>query len=905
MSENFKKYFISDNELTTIEQDKLSSKDVAKNINLIIDNAKAPLTIAVTGKSGIGKSSIINLVTEKYEKDTENYNVKRINAWKEEDVSLKANIATGYVQKIESLNIIENNKQNSIQEKIDRAFGDNEKEIKEDIAADKVDARKAMLSKILKCGKVALSFVVCFFITSFIFVIMEYLQGRDIYRANDVFFVENTYLNYRENFGIIVIFAVGLTVIAYIVNTLLKANKRKTKNTQVATEQSNNESVSNDMRSSSNIDENNYVVITNPIIDENRKNIIIIEDIDKLSAGKMLKTLEELKYCNDYKNCIFIVPFDEKVVKKAIDVRNEVKLSANYKPLKFEKILDKLFKYKVNVPHIANVNIKDYSVSLVKESIPNFIAEYTEADTFERVIKNVLIYKYVTTPRHAKKLINSFINNKILIKNRAEMGTVDDGYVNSKRFDFELAKITVLQSDFPELYNLLFREPDYLEILTQLYCMEIEELRNVYQNLDEELRQFISAKYRPLRDFLKQTKSIKIENISTLMYLTKVKTEIMYKDKSVVSYIEGNENITELKIQEILELVKLIDEKDDLRDFTANNFEKLLEEYKNNSNNKIYFMTFNNVVNEIYDYIDEQSYTKYLEMVADNYNYYPQEAFEMFKNVKTVIPDSVMTILFERMSETISKENFDETFEFIKENSDFFYEENGNVSAYVQFLVNNIKLSSKPTEVIEELDENFNRIGKVYELNNNIKDLENLEYDKAYAFMAKCVDNGDIDKMVNVLNAILSDENSVESYLHIEEKMNNYSTIDLIECNVDDIIDNKFEGDKILLKNLIEVASNRQDVLDPTDVMKLIEKALSNVDDEKYLLDVYSVLNKFDRMYFYEIRRDFNEIIYASFHVAKNKDLKKAALDCTRFFKNTHLFKTKLDKSEEKFYSEN
>ena len=903
MSENFKKYFINDNELTTIEQDRLSSKDVAKNINLIIDNAKAPLTIAVTGKSGIGKSSIINLVTEKYEKDTENYNVKRINAWKEEEISLKANIATGYVQKIENSNIVENNQQYSVQETIDKAFGDNEKEIKEDIAADKVDARKAMLKKALKCGKVALTFVVCFLITSFIFVLMEYLQSRDIYRANDVFFVENTYLNYRENFGIIFIFAVGLTVIAYIVNTLLKSNKIK--NAQISSQQSNSEYVPNNIGNSNNTTENSYVVVTNPIIDENRKNIIIIEDIDKLSAGKMLKTFEELKHCNDYKNCVFIVPFDENVVKKAIEVRNEVKLSANYKPLKFEKILDKLFQYKICVPHIANVNIKDYSVSLVKESIPNFIAEYTEADIFERVIKNVLIYKNVTTPRHVKKLINSFVNNKILIKNRAETGVVDDGYVNSKKFDFELAKITVLQSDFPELYNLLFREPNYLENLTQLYCMEIEELRNVYENLDDELKQFISTKYRPLRSFLKQTKSIEIENLSTLMYLTKVKTEVMFKDKSVVGYIEGTENITELRIQEVLELVKLIDEKDDLRDFTANNFEQLLEEYKNNSNNKIYFMTFNNIVNETYDFIDEQSYVKYLEIVADNYNYYPQEAFEMFKNVKIEIPDSVMTILFERMSQTISKENFDETFEFIKENSDFFYEENGNVSEYVQFLVSNVKLSSKPTEVIEELDENFNRIGKVYELNKNIKDLENLDYDKAYNFMAKCVDNGDIDKMVSVMNAILSDENSVESYLHIEEKMSNYNTIDLIECNVDDILDNAFEGDKILLKNLIEVASNRQDVLDPTDVMKLVEKALSNVDDEKYILDVYSVLNKFDRMYFYEIRRDFNEIIYGSFHTAKNKDVKKAALDSTRFFKNTHLFKTKLDKSEEKFYSEN
>lgn len=904
MNEKLKKYFIKDSELTTIEQDKLSSKDVAKNINLIIDNTEAPFTIAVTGKSGIGKSSIINLVTEKYEKDTENYNVKRINAWKEEDFSLKTNLNVKTIQKLETESNIVKNHEQSVQETIDKAFGDNEKEIKEDIAADKADARKSMLKTLLKCGKAVLVFLVCFLITSLIFVLMEYLQSRDVYRANDVFFVENTYLNYRENFGFIFVFAFGLTVIAYIANTLLKTNKIKAKKAQVD-EQPIVESDSIDIVDNNNINENTYIVVSNPIIDENRKNIIIIEDIDKLSAGKMLKAFEELKYCEDYDNCIFIVPFDEKVVKKAIDARNEIKLSANYKPLKYEKILEKLFQFKIYVPRIANVNIKDYSVQLVKDSIPNFIAEYTDSAIFEKVIRNVLIYKYVTTPRHAKKLINSFVNNKILIKDRAEMGIVDDGYVNSKKFDYELAKISVLQSDFSELYNLLFREPDYLEILTQLYCMDGEELQNAYGNLDDELKQFISVKYRPLVSFLKQTKNIKIENLQTLMYLTKVKTEVMFKDKSLINFIDGDEDLSELKIYEVLEIVKLIDNKDDLRDFTANNFEKLLEEFKKNSNDKSYFIPFNEIVNETYDYIDESNYEKYMEIVADNYNYYPQEALEMFKNVKIEIPDNIMNVLFERMNQTISKENFDDTFKFIKENSDFFYEENGNVSEYVQFLVNNVKLSSKPTEVIEELDDNFNRIGKVYELNANIKNLENLDYDKAYSFIAKCIDNGDIDKMVSVMNHILSDEDSVESYIHIEEKMNNYSFIDLVECDVDDILDGVFEGNKTVLKNLIDIASGKQDVLDPTDVMKLIEKALSYNDDDAYILEVYSVLNKFDRMYFYEIRRDYNEVIYASFHAAKNKKIKKAALDCTRFFKNTHLFKTKLDKAEEKFYSEN
>ncbi|MCR5147144.1 MAG: hypothetical protein K6B70_07405, partial [Clostridia bacterium] len=306
----------------------------------------------------------------------------------------------------------------------------------------------------------------------------------------------------------------------------------------------------------------------------------------------------------------------------------------------------------------------------------------------------------------------------------------------------------------------------------------------------------------------------------------------------------------------------------------------------------------------IVDYIEDEQYINYLEIAAENYNYYPEEALEMFSNTKIEIPVNVMNILFERMKQTLTKDNYDKTFEFLRDNSEPFFEEDGNVSDYVQFLVNYIGLASNPTEVIQELDDNFTRIGKIYELNKNIKGLENLDTEIAYDFIGKCMNNGDLDKTVITFNKILSDEDSVDSCLKIEEKMLEYNLVDVIECNVDDILAGSFQGSHTLLKNIIDVASYKQNDLDATDVMKIVETALDNENKEE-ILSIYEVLNKFDRMYFYEIRRDFNEVIYKSFHNATDKKIKKAALDCTRYFKNTRLFKTKLDKNEEKFYNAN
>lgn len=937
-----KKYFIKDEELSSISEDKLSSKDVVKNITEIIDNTKPPFAVAVTGKSGIGKSSIINLVCENYDKKTDEYNVEKINIWKQEE-SLKTILDNSFSQTV-TANVVSNAQSSDIaanaeetekarQKLIDSYY--NQEAASDDYASVEEKNGKSPIFKTLKkVGKFVLTFLICFIITTLIFVFMEYIGNKSIY-TNDIFFVENTYINYRENFWLIMIFTCGLTAIAYIVNTLMLTTKKSSPKANVGEEI--NQNVYN-MQSTTNMENAfstnnqtsaNTMVITKSLIDASKTNIIIIEDVDKLPAAKMLKALEDVKHCTDYENCIFIVPFDEKVLAKAIDVRNQVKLSANYRPLKFERVLDKVFQFKIYVPRIPTGNIKEYAINLVKETVPNFIEEYCELPTFERVIRNVLIYKNVTTPRHVKKLINNFINNRILVANRIASGKINASVIEDKNFDLEIAKISVLQSDFDEFYNVLFKDFDYLEELTNLYCMDINDLRIALENLDDELKPFMTEKNRALMNFLVQTKNYKIENMSTLMYLTKVKSEKMYKDRTVLSYVLGEEDISELRIQEVVELSKLIDNKEDLKQFIENNFTKLLEKYKENASNKVYFNGITEVVESNRDYIDETSYIDYLKVVADNYNYYPEEALEVFKNVKVELPAEIMNVLIVKINESVSKDNYDESFDFLRNNSDPLYDEGGNISEYVHFLVDNINLSSKPTEVIEELDENFTRIGKVIELNRNIQNLDNLDYDKAYSFIGKCLDNGDFDRMVNVVNNILSDENSVDGCLKIEEKMENYNLVDVIECDVDDIItaeentsvvddsqaqediESALENAKllannyVLLKNLIEICAVKQSDISSVDAMKIIEKALQNTSDSSYILSVFETLNKFDRMYFYEKRREYNEIIYACFHNSENEEVKKTAIEITRFFKNTRLFLTKLTDTEKKFYDKN
>ena len=87
--EKIKKYFLKDSELISVDDDRFNQKDIVNNLRMIIENTNPPYNIALIGKWGIGKSSIINLLLNKYRKDDKNYIVQEINAWKYEKESLK------------------------------------------------------------------------------------------------------------------------------------------------------------------------------------------------------------------------------------------------------------------------------------------------------------------------------------------------------------------------------------------------------------------------------------------------------------------------------------------------------------------------------------------------------------------------------------------------------------------------------------------------------------------------------------------------------------------------------------------------------------------------------------------------------------------------------------------------
>ena len=108
-----------------------------------------------------------------------------------------------------------------------------------------------------------------------------------------------------------------------------------------------------------------------------------------------------------------------------------------------------------------------------------------------------------------------------------------------------------------------------------------------------------------------------------------------------------------------------------------------------------------------------------------------------------------------------------------------------------------------------------------------------------------------------------------------------------------------------LLNNLLHLCVEKQDIIDSIDTLTIIENLFDICENDNQIIKVYENIKLFDRMYFYEVRKELNEILYNVFHNTKNKYIKLVSLETARYFKITKIFKNKLNEKELVFYNEN
>lgn len=541
-----KKYFVKDEALHGIDNDQFHYADLSKVLSEIIDTNAPPFNVAIIGKWGLGKSSLINLVTDRCKKQPKKYCVQEINAWKYEKESLRRVFLK---QLWQGLN--DNHKFYSFEV------------IKKEI----LDIVKGELQENPNNNKCGLGFVkipaAVAAVSAIVFAFYKYVQfqmlGEPVSTSE---FWALTFLGYCKNIGQVLFIPVIVAVLTKLFEEYKQKNTQKFE-LNFPIETTDDYEIFLETKIRERLDKQKDLRI-----------ITVIDDLDRLSINKIVEALDALKAFVGFPGCIFVVPFDDEIIKQALDKRraNEFNDRDRDEVVESELILDKLFQFKVYLPPLLDFDIQDYALSLAKQEIPDFLNEYCNEVLMEKVIRRVLIHPSVSTPRQVKKLLNSFVNNYMVAFAREQSGKIEKGLLTSENGSFQIAKISVLQADFNNFYDLLFKDMSCLTKFLAYHRGEKEKEITPYlrpyfikKSEDSQSGQFsyvLKSEYEPLANFLIKTEKYQVASIAPYLYLAQdaisIKTGDELQRRVTQALISGNVQTVETLLEKNPEIAEVI-----------------------------------------------------------------------------------------------------------------------------------------------------------------------------------------------------------------------------------------------------------------------------------------------------------------------------------------------------------
>lgn len=507
-----KKYYLKDNALTTVDDDFFRHQDVTNNIIKILETTNPPYNIAVIGKWGLGKSSLINMVSKYLESNPTRYMKIEINAWKYE----KEVLAKVFLRQVKQGLFPKEQKQTTLDQFKEIAL-DIIKEVKTAFSHPIISAKKLFSKErrpFSKYVKIAVLYVLGSLMLYSLYKLIDFglVSGWPESIGNGIGLIVT---GYAKNMGEIVCGPLLLVLLTRIYEEIKSSkNDFELKVPAIGVEDYEiylEREISRKLQTLPEDDRDNFKIV------------IVLDDLDRLSVPKMVEALDAIKMFINFKNCIFIVPFDDAILKNAIEKKrlnpmDDIEIQS-------ELLLDKLFQYKVYLPQLLTYDIKKYAQQLCQKQIPDFVRDYMNNDwtLFNDVLRHILIHNEIETPRQVKKIVNAFISNMMIAHGRQEAGNTEADFATKKENIYIIAKISVLQSDFNEFYDLLFVVDKAMELSLDAYQGRME-----INTLPSELRRYFGLNAKsitfpksslPLMNFLLSTNRYKAESIYPYLYM--------------------------------------------------------------------------------------------------------------------------------------------------------------------------------------------------------------------------------------------------------------------------------------------------------------------------------------------------------------------------------------------------
>lgn len=858
-----KKYFIKDAAIDSIDKDVFNHKDIAENIVNVIETEETPFNLAIIGKWGIGKSSVIEIVKGKL-KDPKKYKFHEINAWKYEKEALRRALTK---QLFISL---DRNEQTKAVEDLKQKSSTIMKEKEEQNSL--LNQLKDMFVETIRILAKA------FIILAFIVVVLSILIGIYSFFKQEEYISTWTYVM-NKLLSVTTVVSVLIAIFEKYIEINFNAGNKIT-------------TINNPIR-----DVDQYEDLLKEHLKKIKyKEIVIIDDLDRLSPEKIVEALDAIKAFTELKNIIFIVPFDDDILRKAL-VDNKIKLNESY-VVEGELFLDKLFQFKIYMPPLPEYDLKQYSDVIIAEEAPGILEI---CPNNYKDIMNILIYPDVKTPRQVKKIINTFMNNILILEKRKDK-VIDRMQVESDECKMMVAKISVLQSDFNEFYKILIEDFNLIEDFLQIYN-EVDKPQNIKENLKSffDTTGNLNKKWLSLANFLSYTSNIKVDNIETYIYLTQSKIGKRIGDKKYTeiktALKSGNKKYLKeaLANDEEYDKVQIVIE-DELGNVnnTAKEIEtvfSLLSDMNDNFINKVKKDLINNI-----DKLWENK--KILDFSA-----YDLSNFNIIYDKGNEILDKIIK---EKMQE--NSKIFEKVVYML--NTDYKWDDaiREQVKEIIDKIINNNIEDINIEDIIEELEdvekfsfkyyitsENYSKLTKdVYDNGLENYSIVNIIENKSF----ELIDSGKVSLVINAMKNWINNETLIKRLIKVLEYVNSKNILfdandgntlllnindDVIEKQNDSIIkifellnydineDNKEEYDKLLqlLENITYIPNIVKELKEKNKLQMLptLTKQISEeiLDDETINNYGYEIIDSYNEEQLKELNTEISSsIVYST-----------------------------------------
>jgi len=184
--------------------------------------------------------------------------------------------------------------------------------------------------------------------------------------------------------------------------------------------------------------------------------VFFIDELDRCSKQDVVSTLTSLRTFLDQEHCVFVVAADREVLEEALEEVPQATPVREEEPYysSASAFLDKIFQHQFTLPPLRGGRLTGFARELV-QGRGGLWKDLRQAGALDGVLYT-LIPSHVRAPRRVKVLLNNFATNARVSEARG---------INWLARAEEIAKLTVLQTEFPRLASDLYHDPRLLSML--------------------------------------------------------------------------------------------------------------------------------------------------------------------------------------------------------------------------------------------------------------------------------------------------------------------------------------------------------------------------------------------------------------------------------------------------------